>query len=90
LRTAKEAVIRAGASAFRDRRTRKRNFRRLWIIRINAAVRQRGLRYSQFVHGLGKAQIRLDRKILADMAVGDPEAFDRIVEVVKGALSTPA
>lgn len=87
LRTAKEAVIRAGAYAYRDRRVRKRDFRRLWIVRINAAVRQRGLRYSQFVHGLEKANIALDRKMLADLAVTDPEAFDTVVERVKQVLS---
>jgi large subunit ribosomal protein L20 len=87
LRTAKESVVRAGAYAHRDRRVRKRDFRRLWIVRINAAVRQRGLRYSQFIHGLEKANIALDRKILADLAVHDPEAFDAVVEQVKQALA---
>jgi large subunit ribosomal protein L20 len=90
LRTAKESLIRAGASAYRDRRARKRDFRRLWIVRISAAVRQRGLRYSEFVHGLVQARIVLDRKILADLAVHDPEAFDQVVERVKEALSSPA
>lgn len=89
LRTAKESVVRAGAYAYRDRRVRKREFRKLWIIRINAAVRQRGLRYSEFIHGLDKAQINLDRKILADIAVHDPEAFDTIVDAVKQALGEP-
>jgi large subunit ribosomal protein L20 len=87
LRTAKEAVIRAGAYAYRDRRVRKRDFRKLWIVRINAAVRQRGLRYSQFIHGLEKANIALDRKTLAQVAVDDPEAFDQLVGRVKEALS---
>ncbi len=86
LRTAKESVVRAGAYAFRDRRVRKREFRKLWIIRINAAVRQRGLRYSEFIHGLREAKIELDRKMLAELAVNDPEAFDQIVELVKQAL----
>jgi len=86
LRTAKESVVRAGAYAFRDRRVRKREFRKLWIIRINAAVRQRGLRYSEFIHGLHEAKIELDRKMLAELAVNDPEAFDQIVELVKQAL----
>ena len=90
LRTAKETVLRADAYAYRDRRTRKREFRKLWIIRINAAVRQRGLRYSQFVYGLGKANIQLDRKMLAEMAVSDPEAFDQIVDLVKEAVPAAA
>ncbi len=87
LRTVKESLIRAGAYALRDRRVRKRQFRRLWILRISAAVRQRGLRYSQFIDGLQKANIELDRKILADLAVHDPEAFDQVVEHVKEALA---
>ena len=87
LRTAKETLVRAGVYAFRDRRARKREFRKLWIIRINAAVRERGLRYSEFIHGLVKANIELDRKMLADIAVRDPEAFDQIVEQVKDALA---
>jgi len=86
LRTAKEAVVRAGAYAYRDRRTRKRDFRRLWIIRINAAARQRGLRYSELIHGLEKAQVELDRKTLSEMAVHDPAAFDQVVEQAKQAL----
>lgn len=86
LRTAKETLLRSEAFAYRDRRVRKRDFRRLWIIRINAAVRQRGLRYSQFIDGLNKANIQLDRKILAEMAVADPEAFDQVVELAKQAL----
>jgi large subunit ribosomal protein L20 len=90
LRTAKETLLRAGVYARRDRRVRKRNFRRLWIIRINAAVRQRGLRYSEFIAGLSQAKIELDRKILADMAVNDPAAFDRIVELVNEALPAAA
>ena len=90
LRTVKETVIRAGVYAYRDRRVRKRDFRRLWITRINAAVRQRGLRYSEFIHGLAKAKIELDRKILAELAVSDPAAFDQIVQQVREALSTAA
>jgi large subunit ribosomal protein L20 len=86
LRTAKETLLRAGAYAFRDRRARKRDFRRLWIIRINAAARQRGLRYSELIHGLEKAQIELDRRTLAEMAVHDPAAFDQVVEQAKQAL----
>lgn len=83
LRTAKETLIRAGVYAYRDRRVRKREFRSLWIIRINAAVRERGIRYSQFIYGLNKAGIVLDRKILADLAVNDPAAFDQIVAAVR-------
>ncbi len=86
LRSVKETLLRSGAFAYRDRRTRKRQFRRLWIIRINAAVRQRGLRYSEFVYGLNQAKIGLDRKMLAEIAVHDPEAFDQLVELVKGTL----
>lgn len=86
LRTAKETLMRAGVFAFRDRRNRKREFRSLWIIRINAAVRQRGMRYSQFIAGLKAAQIELDRKTLAELAVRDPQAFDRVFDLVKAAL----
>ena len=82
-RTAKQAVFRAGVNATRDRKRRKREFRRLWITRISAACRQRGLRYSQFVHGLFWADIQLNRKMLADLAVNDPAAFDKIVEMAK-------
>ena len=78
LRTVKETLLRSGSYAFRDRRVRKREFRKLWIIRINAAVRERGLRYSEFVNGLKKANIELDRKSLADIAVHDPSGFDQI------------
>ena len=86
LRTAKESLVAAGVYATRDRRLRKRDFRKLWIIRINAAVRQRGLRYSEFIHGLQTAQVHLDRKSLAELAVSDPAGFDAIVERVKGSL----
>jgi large subunit ribosomal protein L20 len=85
LRSAQETLVRAGAFAFRDRRGRKREFRKLWIIRINAAVRERGLRYSEFINGLSRAGIALDRKILADMAVSDPAAFDQVVAAVREA-----
>jgi len=88
LRTAKETVLRSGQYAFRDRRVRKREFRKLWIIRINAAVRQRGMRYSEFIHGLDQAKIRLNRKMLSDMAVNDPSAFDAVVEKARQALAT--
>jgi large subunit ribosomal protein L20 len=87
LRTAKETLVRAGAYAFRDRRRRKRDFRRLWIIRINAAVRERGLRYSEFISGLASAKIELDRKSLSELAIHDPAAFDAIVAKVKAALA---
>ena len=87
LRTVKEAIVRAGAYAYRDRRVRKRDFRKLWIIRINAASRERGIRYGEFIHGLKKANIELDRKILSDLAITDPAAFDAIVEKVKEALA---
>jgi large subunit ribosomal protein L20 len=87
LRQTKEAVIRAGVYAFRDRRDRKRQFRRLWIIRLNAAVRDKGLKYSSFIHGLEKAGIELDRKTLSEMAIHDPAGFNAIVEKVKHALA---
>ena len=90
IRTAKETLLRAEAYAYRDRRTRRREFRKLWIIRINAAVRARGLRYSEFIHGLSKAEIELDRKSLAEMAVSDPPAFDQVVDQVKQALGIAA
>jgi large subunit ribosomal protein L20 len=77
---AKEAVLHADRYAYRDRRNRKRDFRRLWIIRIGAAARREGLSYSQFMHGLRLAGIELDRKVLADIAVRDPETFRRFAE----------
>jgi large subunit ribosomal protein L20 len=76
-------LIRGGVYAFRDRRARKRDFRRLWIIRINAACRSRGLRYGQLIHGLQMAQVALDRKALADLAIHDPNTFTKIVELAK-------
>ncbi len=85
-RVAKQAVIKAGQYAYRDRRQRKRQFRMLWIIRINAAARQCGLSYSRFIQGLSKASIEIDRKILADLAVMDKEAFAAIAEKAKAAL----
>ena len=87
LRTAKETLVRAEAYAYRDRRVRKREFRKLWITRINAATRARGIRYSVFIHGLNKANIELDRKMLSEMAISDPAAFDAVVEEVKTALA---
>jgi large subunit ribosomal protein L20 len=86
-RTAKETLVRAGVYAFRDRRVRKRDFRSLWIIRINAAAHERGLRYSEFIHGLVKAGLELDRKTLAEMAVADSAGFDAVVAQVKQALA---
>ena len=87
LRTAKETLVRAEAFAFRDRRVRKREFRKLWIIRINAAARERGLRYSELVNGLKKAHIQLDRKMLSEMAIHDPAGFDVVVEKAREALA---
>jgi large subunit ribosomal protein L20 len=84
-RTAKEAVERALQFSYRDRRTRKRDFRRLWIIRIKAAAENNGISYSKFIHGLKVNNIELDRKILADLAVSSPQSFVRIVQKVKGA-----
>ena len=86
-RIAKQAVMKAGQYAYRDRRTKKRVFRQLWIARINAATRAAGVSYSKFMAGLKKAQIDLDRKVLADMAVNDPAAFSSIVAKVKAHLS---
>ena len=82
-RTAKETVQKGMAYAYRDRRQRKREFRKLWIIRINAATRLYGMSYSQFICGLKKAGIELDRKVLADLAVRDSEGFRQVVEAVK-------
>jgi large subunit ribosomal protein L20 len=82
-RVAKQAVIKAGQYAYRDRRQRKRQFRALWIARINAAARECGLSYSRFINGLKKAAIDLDRKVLADMAVYDKDAFAELVKLVK-------
>ena len=85
-RIANEAVMRAGQYAYRDRRNKKRVFRALWITRINAAVREHGLSYSVFMNGLKKAEIAVDRKILADLAVLDKPAFAQFVEKVKASL----
>ncbi len=86
-RVAKEAVMKAGQYAYRDRRTRKRVFRSLWIARINAAVREQGMSYSVFIAGLKKAAIEMDRKVLADLAVLDKPAFAAIVDKVKSSLA---
>ena len=85
-RIANEAVMRAGQYAYRDRRNRKRDFRSLWITRINAAVREHGLSYSAFMNGLKKAAIAVDRKVLADIAVLDKPAFSKFVEKAKASL----
>jgi len=87
VKPAREALLHALAYATRDRKQRKRQMRELWIVRINAAARQNGLTYGQFVAGLRKAEIDLDRKILADIAVRDSATFGRIVELAKGAAS---
>jgi large subunit ribosomal protein L20 len=83
-RSAREAVERALTFAYRDRKVRKREFRSLWIVRINAALRPLGLSYSKFIGGLKKAQINLDRKVLADLAVRDPHGFARVAELARG------
>jgi large subunit ribosomal protein L20 len=89
-RTVKETLIRAGAYAFRDRRVRKRDFRQLWITRINAATRQHGIRYSVFIHGLKLANIELDRKTLSEMAINDEAGFKDICDKVKETLAGAA
>ncbi len=86
-RVAKQAVIKAGQYAYRDRRQRKRQFRALWIARINAAARGHGLSYSRLINGLKKAEIEIDRKVLADIAVHDPDGFKAIAETAKASLS---
>jgi len=89
LRTAKEAIIRAGVYAHRDRRRRKRDFRRLWIVRLNAACRERGLRYSQMIAGLATIGCELDRRTLSEMAIADPTGFDEVVAAVRAGLGLP-
>ena len=86
-RIAKEAVMKAGQYQYRDRRNKKREFRALWIARINAAVRELGMTYSTFIAGLGKASIDIDRKVLADLAVHDKAAFSKIAEQAKASLA---
>ena len=85
-RRSNEAWLKSGWYAYRDRRSRRRDMRRLWITRINAAARRDGLSYSRFVHGLKQANIALDRKVLADMAVRDPDTFAQLVEAAKAAI----
>jgi len=86
-RVANQAVEKAGQYAYRDRRARKRNFRALWIQRINAAAREHGLTYGRFIDGLNKAGIEVDRKVLSDIAIREPEAFKAIVDQAKAALA---
>lgn len=87
IRVAKQAVEKADQYAYRDRKARKRNFRSLWIQRINAAAREAGLTYARFINGLGRAGIEVDRKVLADIAVHEPEAFKALAEKAKAALA---
>ncbi len=82
-RTAKEAVTRAGAFAYRDRRARKRDFRALWVTRLTAACEARAIRYSRFIHGLKEARVTLNRKMMSEIAIADPKAFDVIAELAK-------
>jgi len=89
-RIANETVARALKYSYRDRRTRKRDFRSLWIIRINAAAHNNGINYSQFMHGLQMAQITVDRKILSDMAISDPQGFSELVSIAKKQLRQSA
>ncbi len=86
-RRAKETVQRAGNFAYRDRKVKKRDFRKLWIMRINAAARENGMSYSSFMHGLREANIDLDRKVLADLAMNDSEGFAAVAEKARSALS---
>jgi large subunit ribosomal protein L20 len=86
IRTAKQAVDKAGQYAYRDRRVKKRNFRALWIQRINAAVRDQGLTYGRFIDGLSKAEVAVDRKVLSDLAIHEPAAFGVLIEKAKAAL----
>jgi large subunit ribosomal protein L20 len=87
LKTAREAVERGWKYSYRDRKQRKRQFRTLWIARINAAVREHGLSYSRFMHGLSEAGVEVDRKNLADLAVSDPQAFADLAELAKSKLA---
>ena len=87
IRIAKQAVEKAGQYAYRDRRVKKRNFRALWIQRINAAVRDHGLTYNRFIDGLSKAEVAVDRKVLSDLAITQPEAFGVLVAKAKAALA---
>ena len=86
-KTAKETLLRAGSFAYRDRRRRRRDFRKLWILRINAGARAQGMSYSRFIDGLNKAGVEINRKMLAEMAVSDPKSFELLVEKARGALA---
>jgi large subunit ribosomal protein L20 len=90
VKQAKITLLRAGVFAFRDRRVKKRLFRRLWIVRINAACRARGLRYGEFMFGLQHATVALDRKSLSEIAIHDPDTFSKLVELAKNNLPKPA
>lgn len=87
IRIARQAVEKAGQYAYRDRKVKKRNFRALWIQRINAAVREQGMTYGTFINGLTKAGVEVDRKVLSDLAVHEPAAFTALVDQAKGALA---
>ncbi len=89
-RTVQHAVIRAGVNATRDRNLVKRDYRRLWIVRISAAVKSRGISYSRFIAGLSAANIALNRKMLSEIAICDPQTFDKIVEQAKANIPAPA
>jgi large subunit ribosomal protein L20 len=84
---AKQAMLKAGQHSYRDRRNKKRDFRRLWIVQLNAAVRAHGLSYSAFIYGLDKAEITLNRKVLASLSIDAPEQFSKVVEKVKSAIA---
>ena len=88
-RQSRVTLVRARTFAFRDRRAKKRMFRRLWIVRVNAACRMRGMRYSEFMHGLQLAMVSLDRKALSEIAIHDPGTFDKIVEISRQAIPAP-
>jgi large subunit ribosomal protein L20 len=90
VKQAKITLMRSGVFAFRDRRVKKREFRRLWIVRINAACRMRGMRYGEFMSGLQRAMVALDRKSLSEIAIHDPETFSKLVALAKDSLPAPA
>jgi large subunit ribosomal protein L20 len=90
VKQSKITLIRAGVFAFRDRRVRKRMFRRLWIVRVNAACRARGMRYGEFMSGLQRALVALDRKSLSEIAIHDPDTFTKLVELARQNLPKPA
>ncbi len=89
-RVAKQFVIKAGVYSFRDRKARKRQFRSLWVIRVSAACDARGISYSRFMNGLRKANVFLNRKMLSEVAIHDPAAFDKLVEIAKAQVGAPA